>query len=249
MPIMVAKPRSASSRTMVADLPPSSRKVRFMVAAPFSMMRCPTAVEPVNEIMSTLGDRVSSSPIMWSDDVTMLTTPGGMSVCSAMRRPRRVAFHGVSGAGFSDHRVAGGQRLAQLVRGHLEREVPRDDGAHDADGLPPDPPGVERALEAGGVGQHRLPLELVDQLGRVGQRVGERRVELRAVRRHARAADLEDQLLAQLLLLGLQRRRAAAGGTACGRRGWSTSRSRRRPGGPRRSPAASRRSRRRPPGR
>jgi hypothetical protein len=29
----------------------------------------------------------------------MFTTPGGMSVCSAMIRPRRVAFQGVSGAG------------------------------------------------------------------------------------------------------------------------------------------------------
>ncbi len=29
----------------------------------------------------------------------MLTTPAGMSVCSAIRRPIRVAFHGVSGAG------------------------------------------------------------------------------------------------------------------------------------------------------
>ena len=101
MPMSVAKPRSASSRTIVADLPPSSRKVRFMVAAPFSMMRWPTAVEPVNEIMSTLGDSVSSSPTRWSDEVTTLTTPGGMSVCSAMSRPRNVAFQGVSGAGFS----------------------------------------------------------------------------------------------------------------------------------------------------
>ncbi len=72
-----------------------------MVAAPFSMMRCPTAVEPVNEIMSTFGDSVSSSPTRWSDDVTTLTTPAGMSVCSAIRRPRNVAFHGVSGAGLT----------------------------------------------------------------------------------------------------------------------------------------------------
>ena len=101
MPIRVAVPRSASSRTTVADLPPSSRKTRFMVAAPFSMMRCPTAVEPVNEIMSTFGESVSSSPTRWSDDVTTLTTPGGMSVRSAIRRPRNVAFHGVSGAGLT----------------------------------------------------------------------------------------------------------------------------------------------------
>ncbi len=33
-----------------------------MVAAPFSMMRLPTAVEPVNEIRSTFGESVSSSP-------------------------------------------------------------------------------------------------------------------------------------------------------------------------------------------
>ena len=63
------------------------------------MMRMPTAVEPVKEIRSTLGERVSSSPTRWSDEVTTLSTPGGNSVCSATRRPRRVAFHGVSGAG------------------------------------------------------------------------------------------------------------------------------------------------------
>ena len=62
MPIAHASPKSASSRTMVADLPPSSRNSRFMVAAPFSMIRLPTTVEPVNEIRSTLGDSVSSSP-------------------------------------------------------------------------------------------------------------------------------------------------------------------------------------------
>ena len=33
--------------------------------------------------------------------MTTLTTPGGMSVRSAIRRPRRVALKGVSGAGFS----------------------------------------------------------------------------------------------------------------------------------------------------
>ena len=33
-----------------------------MVAAPFSMIRLPTTVEPVNEMRSTFGDSVSSSP-------------------------------------------------------------------------------------------------------------------------------------------------------------------------------------------
>jgi hypothetical protein len=63
------------------------------------MILVPVAVDPVKEIMSTSGETVSSSPTRWSEDVTTLTTPGGMSVFSATRRPSRVAFHGVSGAG------------------------------------------------------------------------------------------------------------------------------------------------------
>ena len=84
---------------MCADFPPSSRKRRFIDGAPFSMMRRPVAVDPVNEMTSTRRSIVSSSPTRWSDEVTTLSTPAGMSVCSATRRPRRVAFHGVSGAG------------------------------------------------------------------------------------------------------------------------------------------------------
>ena len=47
-----------------------------MVAAPFSMIRFPTAVEPVNEIRSTCGESVSSSPTRWSEEVTTFRTPG-----------------------------------------------------------------------------------------------------------------------------------------------------------------------------
>ena len=101
MPIMHERARSASSSTMVADLPPSSRNRRFIVAEPFSMIRLPTAVDPVNEIRSTLGDMVSSSPIRWSEEGMTLTTPAGISVRSATRRPMRVALKGVSGAGLS----------------------------------------------------------------------------------------------------------------------------------------------------
>ncbi len=101
MPIMQPSAKSASSKTIVADLPPSSRNRRFIVAAPFSMIRLPTTVEPVKEIRSTFGDSVSSSPTKWSDAVTTLITPAGMSVFSAINRPSRVALYGVFGAGFS----------------------------------------------------------------------------------------------------------------------------------------------------
>jgi hypothetical protein len=62
MPRRHACDSSASSSTIVADLPPSSRNKRFIVTAPFSMIRFPTAVEPVKEIRSTFGESVSSSP-------------------------------------------------------------------------------------------------------------------------------------------------------------------------------------------
>ena len=92
---------SASSRAIIADLPPSSSAIFFNVGAAAAMIRRPVAAEPVNVIMSTRGSVVSTSPAAGSEAVTMLTTPGGMSVRSAMRRPMWVALHGVSGGGFS----------------------------------------------------------------------------------------------------------------------------------------------------
>jgi hypothetical protein len=91
--------RSASSSTTSADFPPSSRKSRFRVGAPFSMMRRPTAVEPVKEIRSTRASVTRSSATPLSVVGTTWKTPSGKSVRSATRRPMRVAFHGVSGAG------------------------------------------------------------------------------------------------------------------------------------------------------
>ena len=206
MPIMQPSAKSASSSTMVADLPPSSRKRRFIVAAPFSMIRLPTTVEPVNEIRSTFGDSVSSSPTKWSDAVTTFTTPAGMSVllgdqpAQAGRVERRVRRR------LQHDGVAGCQRLAELLDRDLEREVPRHDRADHADGFPPHLPGGVHAGERDHrVAERRLPRVFVDQLGRVAQRVGQRRVELRSVGDRPRAPDLEDELLAQLLLLGLDR--------------------------------------------
>src|SRR5260221_12982072 len=68
-------PKSASSHTIIADLPPSSRNTRLSVAAPFSMIRLPVTVEPVNEMRSKRGWRVRASPTRWSEAATTLTTP------------------------------------------------------------------------------------------------------------------------------------------------------------------------------
>ena len=91
----------ASSSAIIADLPPSSSAIFFNVGAAASMMRRPTAADPVNVIMSTSGWVVSTSPAAGSAAVTMFTTPGGMSVRSAINRPMWVADQGVSGGGLS----------------------------------------------------------------------------------------------------------------------------------------------------
>jgi len=89
-----ASSRLASSSRIVGDLPPSSRVMRFIVAAPSRMMASPTATEPVNEILSTSGLSTSSAPTTLPRPVTTLRRPFGRSaswsasistcVCSAL---------------------------------------------------------------------------------------------------------------------------------------------------------------------
>ncbi len=189
----------------MADLPPSSRKTRLRVAAPFSMIRFPTAVDPVNEIRSTLGDSVSSSPTRWSDDVTTWSTPAGKSVCSATRRPSRVAFHGVSGAGLR-------MTVLPVARACPNLLSVTSSGKFHGTMAPTTPTGsfqiwrmlrVPRRSSASGC--EVTPLKLVDQLDGVAQRALEGDVELVGVGGHARASHLEDELLSQLLAFGLER--------------------------------------------
>ena len=98
--------------------------------------RGPVFVDPVNDTMSTRGSFDSSAPTPWSLEVTMLTTPAGMSVCSRISSPSTAALHGVSGAGLSTTRVARRQRGPDLGEVDLVREVPRRDRADDADRPP-----------------------------------------------------------------------------------------------------------------
>ena len=111
-------PRSASSRTMAADLPPSSRNTRVRLSDAAAMTLRPVAVEPVKETTSTRGSAVSAAPTWWSEEVMTLNTPGGMSVSSTTRRPSAVAVHGVSGAGLSttvQPAARAGATLARLI--------------------------------------------------------------------------------------------------------------------------------------
>src|SRR3954454_15870936 len=91
-------PTSPSSRSTNADLPPSSRNTRFTVALAAAMICRPTGVDPVNEMTSTSGCVVISTPTPLSYDASTLTTPAGMSVDSAISLPSASTVQGVSGA-------------------------------------------------------------------------------------------------------------------------------------------------------
>ena len=70
----------ASSKTIFAPFPPSSRVAFLLVPAMARAIFLPTSVEPVNAILwmpgwLTIADPVDPSP------VTMFTTPSGSSAC------------------------------------------------------------------------------------------------------------------------------------------------------------------------
>src|SRR5262245_53255669 len=84
-------------------------------------MRSPTAVEPVNETMSTSGDVTSASPTSGPSPHTKLTTPGGST--SFAIRQSAATQSGSTGAGFTTtvfpHTSAGPSFPAQFVIGKL----------------------------------------------------------------------------------------------------------------------------------
>ncbi len=91
--------RSASSKTMNGDLPPSSSDSFLPLPAVASRMMRPTSVEPVKAILSTSGWLTSAAPVRPSP-VMMLTTPGG-SPTSAHSSAKASAVSGVNSAGLS----------------------------------------------------------------------------------------------------------------------------------------------------
>ena len=90
--------RSASSKMMNGDFPPSSSERRLWLAAVALRIARPTSVDPVNAILSTSGCFTSASPVEPSP-VTMLTTPAG-SPASWQSSANASALSGVNSAGF-----------------------------------------------------------------------------------------------------------------------------------------------------
>ena len=88
---------SASSSTIAADLPPSSRLTRLRSWPQRAATWRPAAVEPVNATLSIPGWATSSSPTSRPPG-RMLTTPGGRPIPSMTSASSR-ASSGVSPAG------------------------------------------------------------------------------------------------------------------------------------------------------
>ena len=75
---LTAASRSASAKTMLAPLPPSSSWTRFTLPADSSTIRRPTAVEPVKAILRRPGGPRGARPSSRPGPGTMLTTPAGI---------------------------------------------------------------------------------------------------------------------------------------------------------------------------
>ena len=84
---------------MFADLPPHSSVHFLSVAEARAMISFPTAVEPVNETMSTSGWSTSAWPASGPKPGTMFTTPGGKPA-SWNIDASSIAVEGVSSEGF-----------------------------------------------------------------------------------------------------------------------------------------------------
>ena len=99
-PRVTAGSRSASSRMMLGDLPPSSCATRFTLGAASIATCVPARVEPVKDIMSTSGCLDSAAPTLGPAPLTRLNTPAG-TPASCMISAHTCAERGAISLGFS----------------------------------------------------------------------------------------------------------------------------------------------------
>ena len=144
--------KSASSRMMLADLPPSSCATRLTVGAAARATSMPARVEPVNDTMSTSGCAASGAPTLTPSPLTRLNTPGGHAGrVHDLGEEDRVQRRDLGR--LEHHRAAGRDRRRDLAGDLVQRPVPRRDHSAHADGLAHDQRGAHRPLELE-VGQH-----------------------------------------------------------------------------------------------
>ena len=123
---------AASSKTMLADLPPSSSVRPTPRPASAAWMSLPTAVEPVKATLST-SERTSAAPATPSPGM-MFATPGGqLGLLEDLGQQQRGQRRRLGR--LEDRGVAARERGRELPGRHEQREVPRHDLPDDAVGL------------------------------------------------------------------------------------------------------------------
>ena len=98
--VAAARSRSASAKTMLALLPPSSSVSRLTWRAQSAMICRPTSVDPVNTILRTAGWSTSRCPTTLPLPGSTWNTPSGRPASSASS-PIRIAVSGVASAGLA----------------------------------------------------------------------------------------------------------------------------------------------------
>ena len=163
-----AASRSASAKTMLGLLPPSSRVTRLSVSAAFFMMIWPTSVEPVKAILSTprwATSGVAGGLAEAGDDVDHA---GGEPGLHGQLAHAQGGERGLLGRLEHDG-AAGGQRGAPLPGDHQHREVPGDDLPGDAHRL------AAGVAEVPAADRDRLAVDLVGPAGVVAEAVDHQR--------------------------------------------------------------------------
>src|SRR5699024_3680286 len=94
-----ARSKSASSKTIMGDFPPSSIEHSFNVSALFFIIVDPVTVSPVNDSNSTSGCFTSASPAVSPNPCTTLKTPLGR-LALWMTLANKLAYSGDNSAGF-----------------------------------------------------------------------------------------------------------------------------------------------------
>ena len=123
-----AASKSASGKTMLGDLPPSSRlrRLRFETAEFCSSLRA-VAMLPVKLILSTSSCSASASPVVWPYPVTTLSDALRQPRLARRSRAKRSAFSGVSSEGFSTteqpHASAGATFHAAICSGKFHGTI------------------------------------------------------------------------------------------------------------------------------
>ena len=125
--------RSASSRMMAADLPPSSSVQRLRRSPHSPPMRLPPTPEPVKLILSTPGCVTRCSDTSRPAGHHREHALGQPALLEDLGQPEGVERR--LGRRLVDDRAAGGERRRQLGRGDEERHVPRRDRPDHADRL------------------------------------------------------------------------------------------------------------------